>query len=79
MCEPATIAALATVVSAGAAAKTAFASPPKVPKPPKVAVDAPVTPKPKPSTSGYSSTLLTGSKGLLAGSQNVGTNTLLGQ
>lgn len=46
---------------------------------PPVQAQAPTPTPRKPVTDGYGSTLITGPRGLAAGSENVGSSTLLGQ
>lgn len=73
MCDPSLLSTVSTLVGVS----SMFKKPPKVPEPPKPTAITAAQPKARkpPGTS----TVLTGSSGLLAGSQNVGTNTLLGQ
>lgn len=77
MCNPVTLTAFQMASSVVANANALTAKPPKPPAPP-VAAQPPGARKGAAPTGGYSSTLLTGPRGVTGG-QNVGTNTLLGQ
>lgn len=90
MCEPATIGLITAAVTAGTTAYSAdqqrkaqhaqqdsarellkASKPPTPPAPPRRREDT--------LLGGYASTLLTGPQGVRPGSQNIGSNTLLGQ
>lgn len=73
MCGLETIAMMA--LSGASSANAMLKKPPAAPAPVAATAMTQAKPRKPPSTN----TMLTGSKGLLSGSQNVGTNTLLGQ
>lgn len=76
MCDATT---LGLVLSAASNAQSMLKKPPAV-KPPETLLSASMRGIPtRAPTGGYNSTLLTGASGVPAGSQNIGTNKLLGQ